>query len=193
MRLLRPAALGLTLAAALVLPAAAHPGHGPEDFATGLAHPFGGLDHLLAMVAVGLLAARTGLATAWRMPVVFMAAMTVGALLGFEGIALPGIEYGIALSVAAAGLALALALPIPTIAALAATAAFGFCHGMAHGLELPEAASPLGFSAGFLIGTALLHGAGLAAGLATRTGTGLTLSRAGGVAVAAAGLVMLVG
>jgi urease accessory protein len=193
MRLLRPAALGLTLAAALVLPAAAHPGHGPEGFTSGLLHPFGGLDHLLAMVAVGLIAARTGLATAWRMPVAFMAAMAVGALFGFESIALPGIEYGIALSVAAAGLALALAMPIPILAAIGATAAFGFCHGMAHGLELPDAASPLGFSLGMLLGTALLHGVGFIAGFAMRNGTGLTLCRAGGAAVAAVGLVMLVG
>ncbi|MBR0644286.1 HupE/UreJ family protein [Plastoroseomonas hellenica] len=193
MRLLRPAALGLTLAVALVLPAAAHPGHGTDSFTSGLLHPFGGLDHLLAMVAVGLIAARIGLATAWRMPAAFMTAMALGALAGFEGTTLPGIEYGIALSVAAAGLALALAMPIPTLAAIGATAAFGFCHGMAHGLELPDAASPISFSLGMLLGTALLHGAGFVVGLAMRNGTGLTLCRAGGAVAAAVGVVMLVG
>jgi urease accessory protein len=190
---MRPLALAFVLATAITLPAAAHPGHDHLGFAAGLLHPFHGLDHLLAMVAVGLIAARTGLATAWRMPAAFMTAMAAGALLGFAGTALPGIEYGIALSVAAAGLALALAMPIPTLLALGATAAFGFCHGIAHGLELPDAASPAGYALGMLLGTGLLHGAGLAAGLTLRTTAGQTLTRASGAAVAAAGVVMLVG
>lgn len=149
--------------ALLLVPAAAfaHPGHG-QGLLAGASHPLGGLDHLLAMIAVGLWAAQQEGRGRWALPCTFLASMLVGGALGFAGVNLPGLESGIAASVLALGLAVALAVRPPLPLAMLATAGFALCHGMAHGLELPAMASAWTYAAGFIGATAALHGAGYA-------------------------------
>jgi urease accessory protein len=140
----------------------AHPGHGDNGLLAGVAHPLTGMDHLLAMVAVGLWAAQQKGAARWALPVTFVATMLMGGVLGFEGLQLPAMESGIAASVLALGLAVALAVRPPLSLAMAATALFALFHGVAHGLELPEMSSPWAYAAGFVAATATLHAAGYA-------------------------------
>ena len=155
----------LLAAAALLLSPAlafAHPGHGDNGLLAGISHPLGGLDHLLAMLAVGLWAAQQHGAARWVLPCTFVASMLMGGLLGFEGLNLPALEGAIAASVLALGLAVALAVRPPLGLAMAATALFALCHGVAHGLELPDMSSPWTYAMGFVAATALLHAAGYA-------------------------------
>jgi urease accessory protein len=174
------APLGFFLCAPL---AQAHPGHGPADFATGLIHPFTGLDHLLAMVAVGLWAAQLGGRARWLLPGTFVAAMLLGAIGGIAGLPPAGAEWGILASVFILGLALAAALRPPLWIGLAAVAAAGGCHGIAHGAEMPPGAASLEFLAGMVAATALLHALGVGAGtLATRQGRLLRWAGAGVIA-----------
>ncbi|MFF7707669.1 HupE/UreJ family protein [Pseudomonas sp. NPDC007930] len=140
----------------------AHPGHGGSGLAAGISHPLGGLDHLLAMVAVGLWAAQQQGKARWALPCAFVASLLLGGLLGFEGLALPALESGIAASVLALGLAVALAVRPPLPLAIAATALFALFHGVAHGLELPAMTSPWAYAAGFAGATAALHALGFA-------------------------------
>ena len=144
-RILGAVALLLTPALAF-----AHPGHGDSGLVAGISHPIGGLDHLLAMLAVGLWAAQQQGAARWALPCTFVGTMLIGGLLGFEGLELPALESGIAASVLALGLA------------VAATALFALFHGVAHGLELPDMSSPWAYAAGFVVATAALHAAGYA-------------------------------
>jgi urease accessory protein len=178
-------------AAVLLVPGAAlaHTGHGSVDgLAHGFAHPFGGLDHLLAMFAVGLFAVRLGGRSLWLVPAAFVGMMALGGIAGLEGLDVPFVETGIALSVVAIGIAVATGYVPPVASAAAFVGFFAVFHGFAHGAELPAGAGGLGYSAGFLAATALLHAAGVAAGI-----TGPRLVRAGGVAVALAGAVLLAG
>ena len=140
----------------------AHPGHGDNGLIAGISHPLGGLDHLLAMLAVGLWAAQQQGAARWVLPCTFVGTLLMGGLLGFEGLNLPALESGIAASVLALGLAVALAVRPPLGLAVGATALFALFHGVAHGLELPAMASPWSYAAGFVAATAALHGAGFA-------------------------------
>ncbi|MFO2463294.1 HupE/UreJ family protein [Pseudomonas sp. 15FMM2] len=153
------AALALLLTPAIAL---AHPGHGDNGLMAGIGHPLGGLDHLLAMLAVGLWAAQQHGAARWALPCTFVGTMLVGGLLGFDGLALPALESGIAASVLALGLAVALAIRPPVAVAVAATALFALFHGVAHGLELPHMSSPWTYALGFVGATAALHAAGYA-------------------------------
>jgi len=152
----------LTLATLILLPsvALAHPGHGDHGLAAGILHPLTGLDHLLAMVAVGLWAAQQKGVARMALPCTFVGTMLIGGLLGIEGVQLPFIETGIAASVLALGLCVALAVRPPLQLAMAITALFALAHGIAHGLELPEQSSPLLYAAGFVGATAALHAAG---------------------------------
>lgn len=161
-------------------------------FTAGVAHPLGGLDHLLAMVAVGLWAAQLGGRALWAVPVSFVAMMTAGFLLGFGGIAVPAVEPAIAVSLLALGLVVATALRVPAAAGALLVGFFAIFHGHAHGSELPAAASAVAYAAGFLGATAALHGVGIAIGLALQ-GRLAWLERLGGVGIAAAGLVLLIG
>jgi urease accessory protein len=156
-RILAAAALLLTPALAF-----AHPGHGDHGLIAGISHPIGGLDHLLAMLAVGLWAAQQKGAARWALPCTFVATMLIGGLLGFEGLNLPVLESGIAASVLALGLAVALAVRPPLSLAVVATAVFALFHGVAHGLELPDMSSPWTYAVGFVAATAALHAAGYA-------------------------------
>jgi urease accessory protein len=194
-------ALPAILLASLALPALAHPGHpGGEahdaGFVAGFAHPFGGFDHLLAMIAVGLwavqFATRSGKRSVlWLLPAAFVLPMGAGFLLALNGIALPGVEAGIALSVLILGLAVAFALRPPLAAAMAVTAGFALFHGHAHGGEMGDGVATT-YAAGMLLATALLHGIGLAGAMLTQQIATPVLTRAAGAAVAMAGVVILV-
>jgi len=185
--------LAVCLAALLAAtPALAHPGDPGHGIAHGFAHPFGGLDHLLAMLAVGAWAAQLGGRARWLVPAGFVGAMMLGAVAGLVGIALPLVEAGIAASVLLLGLMVALVVRMPTGVSAALVAIFAVFHGHAHGSELPVGESALAYALGFVAATVALHGAGLAAGLlSSRLGRGLV--RAGGAGAAAAGLAMMLG
>ena len=151
-------------AALLLSPAlaVAHPGHDHAGIMSGIAHPIFGLDHLLAMVAVGLWAAQQTGKARWALPLTFVATILLGGLLGFAGLEIPLMETGIAGSVLALGLLVALAVRPPLALAAGLTAVFALSHGVAHGLELPMLSSPWGYAAGFVAATAALHGIGYA-------------------------------
>jgi urease accessory protein len=129
-------------------------------FHSGLGHPLFGLDHLLAMIAVGAIAARTGGLAGLLVPLSFVSAMVAGAILGIAGIGLPYLETGIALSLVAFGAMVARAKPAPLAAATALATVFGLFHGNAHGFEIPESANGIAYAAGFVIGTSTLHTVG---------------------------------
>lgn len=179
-------ALSLTLAA--TLPAFAHldpTEHG--SFAAGFSHPLFGLDHILAMVAVGLWAAQQGGRAIWQVPAAFVGTMALGFGFAIFGAPLPFVEPVILASVVFLGVAIALALPIPTAAVAALVGFFAFFHGHAHGGELGEAGA-WKFASGFLIATAALHAAGIAAGLGLARVSGKLITRAAGAATALGGL-----
>ena len=184
----------LTLVGALApLSAMAHTGHEVAGFFQGILHPLSGADHLLVMLAVGLMAAgcsksRAGIAV----PAAFLLAMGAGALLTMTGVSVPYVEQGIVVSVVAAGVLLALAVRFTLVAGIAVAAGFALFHGLAHGAELPLAASPAAYIAGFLITTTVLLMAGSRLGqLADSYSLGL-ISRVGGLAVAAFGVLAAV-
>jgi urease accessory protein len=171
----------------------AHATFGVADgFVSGLLHPVLGWDHVIAMVAVGLWGAFLGSPAIWLLPVVFPLVMSVGGALGVAAVPVPGVETGIALSAVVLGVMIGFAARPPLWIAAAIVAAFAVFHGHAHGTELPAAASPLAYSLGFVIATGLLHLAGITFGLLTRWPAGQLAVRAGGGAIAAAGLFFLV-
>ncbi|MFN4276177.1 MAG: HupE/UreJ family protein [Ferrovibrio sp.] len=191
----------LTMSAMMILAAGtafAHPGHpGGEEvvlgFAGGFAHPFGGLDHLLAMVAVGLWAIQHGGRALWLLPLSFVLPMAGGFALALAGVMLPGVEAGIALSVLVLGLAVAFAARPPLAAAMAVTAVFALLHGHAHGTEMGDASQAALYAGGMVLATALLHTGGLVAARLAQRFALPALTRAAGAAVALAGIVILVG
>ena len=165
---LRLAAASLALAVSVALPtiASAHPGHeGTPGFIHGFLHPLGGLDHILAMVAVGLFAARLGGRALWLVPASFVVTMAVAGVAGMAGFALPYVEAGIALSILVLGAAIALEMTMPVAAAMGLVAFFAVFHGHAHGAEMPETMSGLAYGAGFVAATAALHALGIGLGL----------------------------
>jgi urease accessory protein len=149
-----------------IMPASAHVGAGPVDtFSRGLLHPLNGLDHILAMVAVGLYAANLGGRALWLVPSAFVGTMILGGLLGYYGWPLPMVEAGIGLSVVVMGMAIAIGVRLPTIAAMALVGVFALFHGHAHGSEgagLGIAFLP--YAAGFVAATGVLHLSGIALG-----------------------------
>lgn len=188
--------LSTITALALANPAAAHLPEGEYgSFLAGVTHPLFGLDHVLAMIAVGLWAAQIGGRALWAVPSAFVGAMIVGFLAALAGLPLPYVEPMILASIMALGLVVALALrPLPGVA-MGAVAVFALFHGHAHGGELGQAQA-LQFGAGFAIATALLHAAGLAIAYAaareTRAASALPLRMMGGV-TAIAGAVIAFG
>ena len=180
-------AVGAT--ALLATPAIAHDGTGfGGGFMAGVLHPVSGLDHLLAMVAVGLWGAFLGRPLLYVLPMIFPGMMVVGGAAGIAGLALPPIELGIALSVLVLGTMILFAVRAPVLVACAVVAVFALFHGFAHGRELPAAADPVGYSAGFVLCTGALHLAGIALGTLRATPTGTLALRASGGAIACAGL-----
>lgn len=184
-------ALSVTLLL-VAIPALAHVQEGQAaGFLTGLAHPVSGLDHVLAMVAVGLWGAQLGVPAIWLLPVTFPLVMAVGGFLGLVGIPLPGVETGVALSALALGLAVATSWRPPLAIAALMVAAFAVFHGHAHGTELPAGQSGLTYSIGFVTATGLLHLAGISIGLIHRWPVGRVALRVLGAGVAAGGLFFL--
>lgn len=162
-------------------------------FLSGFMHPLSGLDHLLAMVAVGIWGATLGRPLLIALPVVFPMLMVVGGILGITGVPLPYVEPGIAMSVVVLGLAIAAAWRAPVAVAIAIVAVFGVFHGFAHGQELPESAAPAAYAAGFVLSTGLLHLAGIAIGAIKSLPRGGQLLRGSGALIAATGVWILLG
>ena len=188
---------GLTLAVTALAPAAAlaHTGHGDHSgFIHGFMHPIGGLDHILAMVTVGLLAYQLGGRALWLVPASFLTVMAAGGLLGLAGVSFYFVEPGIAASVVVLGAIVALGLKPHVAAAMGLVALFAVFHGYAHGVEAPVAGSTAAYGAGFLAATALLHATGIAAGMLVgriSERQGQLGYRLAGSAVAVAGLAIL--
>lgn len=175
-------------------PALAHGGHGDaHGFIAGLLHPVGGLDHVLAMVAVGLLAARLGGRALWAVPAAFVALMAVGGALGMEGVGIPCVETGVAVSLVVFGVVLAAGVALPVGLAMGLTGFFAIFHGHAHGAEMPADASGVAYAMGFMAGTATLHAVGLALGLGAARLASTRVVRIGGAAITAAGVGLLAG
>lgn len=191
----RGLAIGLALAA-WAGPALAHTGVGiGGGLGAGFAHPFFGLDHLLAMLSVGALGAVAGGIALWALPATFMGVMALGGVLALGGIDLPGVELGIAASLVVFGLLLATRAGLPTAAAVAVVAVFALFHGHAHGAELPDMAAALPYVLGFVAATGILHLLGIAVALGLKrlpAWSDLSVRAAGG-AVAACGAILLIG
>lgn len=189
----------LALIAATLAPgvALAHTGVGDTGgFIHGFAHPIGGLDHVLAMVLVGVFAWQLGGRALWLVPAAFVAVMALGGLLGVAGIGVPFVEIGIALSVVVLGSVVAFGVKAPVAAAMALVGVFAVFHGHAHGAEMPETVAGATYGLGFMLGTALLHALGIAAGYAIGTlgdRYGQVVTRAVGGVAAVAGVAILTG
>ena len=188
-RALKPICLVLALAALWPIEAAAHPGmHGLEaggGLWSGLLHPLGGLDHVLAMVAVGLWAVQRGGKATWLVPGAFVTIMLVAALYG--GVAAPFTEAGILGSVVVLGLLVLFRIRPPVLVGMMIVGAFAVLHGQAHGAEAPAGALLTWYAAGFTLATVLLHGVGIALGRLLERGGYAVLLRAAGGSVAAMG------
>jgi urease accessory protein len=186
-RLLLAVVLGGLCAAAL-----AHEETGQAaGLVSGLSHPVSGLDHVLAMIAVGLWGAVLGPPAIWVLPVAFPLVMALGGLMGLLGLPLPGVEIGIALSAIVLGALVLAEIRPPLWLAALLVAAFAVFHGHAHGRELPEGASALLYSLGFVIATGLLHGVGILLGVAHQWEVGRRVVQAAGGGVALAGIFFL--
>jgi len=187
-----PAARAALLALALAFVARAALAHAQvgaaAGFLTGLRHPISGLDHVLAMIAVGLWGAQLGAPAIWVLPVAFPMTMAVGGFLGLLGVPLPGVEIGIGFSALLLGSMVALEARPPLAVAALLVAFFAIFHGYAHGVELPAGQSGLTYSIGFVIATGSLHGVGIAIGLVHRWRWGKVALRVAGAAVALAGV-----
>lgn len=182
----------LAFAAAVMTPglALAHTGAAghAHDFVQGFLHPVSGLDHILAMVLVGMLAWQIGQRALWLVPAAFVGVMVLGGALAMAGIELPFLEVGIALSVVVLGAAVAFGVRAPVAVAMGLAGLFAVFHGQAHGVEMPAATSGLGYAAGLIFATALLHATGFAMG---RIGT--VAVRTAGAAASVAGVLLLTG
>ena len=172
--------------------AAAHITQGSMGgFGAGFEHPLTGPDHFLAMFAVGIWGAQMGGRAVWTLPVTFPLIMAAGGLLGMLGVSLPYVELGIALSIVALGSAIAFAWrPVEAIA-LVLIGIFAICHGYAHGVELPSAADPADYAAGFVIATGLIHLLGVGVGLALGKPFDGRVARALGAVIAVGGIYFL--
>jgi urease accessory protein len=190
---------GTTVLSALALLALAAPAlaHTNRDVGagllSGLLHPLTGLDHLLAMVAVGIWGTQLGAPAIWLLPLTFPLVMSFGGVLGVRAVPLPAVEIGVAASAAVLGLMILLsARPLLSVAA-GIVGAFAIFHGYAHGAELPAAAEPLAYGLGFVLVTGLLHGGGIAIGLLDRWPAGALALRGLGAVIGAIGLYLLGG
>lgn len=186
----------LTLSCVLAPTAAlAHTGHGDTSgFVQGLVHPITGIDHVLAMLAAGMLAAQLGRRALWLLPLSFAVVMAIGSILGMVGVELPFSEIGIAVSVIVLGLAVAFPRKLSALAGAALVGLLGMFHGYAHGTEMPLGASSVAYAVGFLSATGLLIGLGVAFGLLinlSRAGLAHRAVHVGGGAIALCGVAVL--
>jgi urease accessory protein len=157
-------------------------------FVTGFLHPISGADHVLAMIAVGLWGAQLGAPAIWVLPVAFPLVMAMGGMLGFFGVPIPGVEYGIAASAIVLGTAVAFEVRPSLVVAALVVGCFAVFHGHAHGTELPPGQSALLYSMGFVIATGCLHAVGIGIGTVHRQRWGQQLLRGAGTVVAAGGV-----
>ena len=183
--------LAAAIATLAASPAFAHTGLHASGFAAGIMHPVTGLDHVLAMVAVGLFAVMLGGRALWAVPASFVGMMLIGGMLGFAGVEVPAAEIGITASVLILGSVVALGRAPSLGAAMALAGGFAIFHGYAHGVEIPSGIGVFSYSLGFAAGSSVLHAAGVAAGLLPFGSRKAT--RLAGAAVAAAGLFAAVG
>jgi urease accessory protein len=174
-------------------PASAHivDGSAAGGFLGGFAHPLFGLDHVVAMIAVGLWGAFLGAPAIWLLPITFPLVMACGGAIAILGVAVPGVEIGVATSAIVLGGMIALAARPPLFIAAFIVGAFAIFHGHAHGAELPPGSDAVAFSVGFVVATGLLHLAGIAFGLLTRWPAGRIGVRLAGIAIALVGLAFL--
>ncbi len=172
---------------AIPSPLAAHEGGAAAGLLSGLYHPISGLDHVLAMVAVGIWGAQLGPPAIWVLPVTFPMVMAFGGMLGLMGLPLPGVEIGIGLSALLLGLMVAFEAQPPLRVAAVLVGFFAIFHGFAHGAELPEGQSAILYSIGFVVSTGTLHVCGIGIGLIHRWDRGKRTLRAAGAGIAAAG------
>lgn len=187
---------GAAVAMAASSPAMAHTGiaaFGANGFVAGFSHPMLGLDHLLAMLGVGIWAAQLGGRATWLVPAAFVSVMVAGAALALSGAALPMVEFGIGGSVLVIGGLIAFGARLPLAAATALAGLFALFHGHAHGTELPGFAHPAAYGVGFVAATALLHAAGFGIAYLLRSQVGRLPLRAAGAAMAAVGAGFLLG
>lgn len=178
------------LAVVAASPALAHTGVGQlaaSGFAAGFVHPLLGLDHLLAMLGIGVWAAQVGGRANWLVPASFLAVMTAGAALAVSAVSLPLVEFGIGGSVLAIGGLIAFGARLPLALAMGLAGLFALFHGHAHGAELPGFAQPADYGAGFLVATALLHATGLGIVALLRSQATRMPLRFGGALIAAIG------
>jgi urease accessory protein len=182
----------LPLLSILLLPslAQAHPGGAghAHGFTNGLGHPLTGLDHICAMVAVGLWAAQRGGRALWLVPLTFVSVMIIGGIPGMGGINVPYVEQGIAASVLVLGIFIAAAIHLPLAASMVIVGLFALFHGYAHGAEMPGNSSGLAYGIGFVVATANLHLSGIGLGIASKKSASLQMVRYLGGAIAACGV-----
>lgn len=184
----------LLLTLIVATPALAHIERGEAaGFFTGLSHPVSGLDHVLAMVAVGLWGAQLGAPAMWLLPVIFPMVMALGGVLGLLGIPLPFVEVAIALSAVLLGIMVMSEARPPIAVAAILVGFFAVFHGHAHGTELPVGQNGLLYSMGFVMATGCLHGIGIAIGLIHRWPAGKIALRIAGAGVALGGAFFLWG
>jgi urease accessory protein len=191
MKLSAPRLIVVLLFACAASPAIAHTGGIAGGFLGGFTHPIFGVDHVVAMVAVGLWGAFLGAPAIWLLPIVFPLVMAGGGVLGILGVPIPAVETGIATSAVVLGLMVALAARPPLWVAAVLVGAFAIFHGHAHGAELPTGADAVAYSAGFVIATGLLHLCGIAFGTLAAWPMGRLAVRTVGGAIALAGIAFL--
>ena len=175
----------------LVIPslAQAHPLPGQSSsLLGGLAHPLSGLDHILAMIAVGLWAAQLGGRSVWLVPAAFVGCMSIGCVLAISGFSLPWVDTGIAVSVLVLGMLIATTARLPLAASMALVGLFAVCHGHAHGAEMQFGVSGLSYGLGFVLATAGLHACGIGIGRLAQQQSQTPLLRFAGTAIALVGL-----
>jgi urease accessory protein len=167
---------------------AAHEGGSAAGLFTGLYHPISGLDHVLAMVAVGIWGAQLGAPAIWVLPVTFPVVMAFGGMAALLGVGLPGVEVGIAVSALLLGAMVAFEHRPDLWVAIGLVGFFAVFHGHAHGAELPEGESGLLYSIGFVVSTGLLHATGIGIGEARRLSWGAQALRVAGGVIAVGGV-----
>jgi urease accessory protein len=183
------AALGATAVLGAAGTAEAHVGVGPvHDLMHGLEHPLTGLDHLCAMIAVGIWAAQRGGRAIYLVPLSFVVVMMFGGALGMAAAKLPFVEPGIVLSLVVLGLLIAAAVRLPLAVSVLIVSLFALAHGFAHGAEVPADALGLTYAIGFTLATACLHAAGVAFGLSMQRWNSSQIVRLAGAAIAVCGL-----
>ena len=188
---MKPSFRGVVLLlAALIVPSLAHAHVGVGEtsgFLHGVGHPLNGLDHICAMIAVGLWAAQMAGRSIWAVPLTFVGVMALGGFSGVIGVNLPFVEMGIVISVLALGVLVAASVRLPLAASVIIVGLFAAFHGHAHGAAMPEASPGLAYAAGFIVATALLHALGIGLGITTQRLARPQVVRFAGIAIALCG------